>query len=51
MDFAVPADDRVKLKESKKKDKHRDLAGEPKKTVKYESDGYTNCNRYPWYNN
>ena len=31
MDFAVPADHRVKLKESKKKDKYLDLAGELKK--------------------
>ena len=31
IDFAVPADHRVKLKESKKKDKYLDLAGELKK--------------------
>ena len=31
MDFAVPADHRVKLKESKKKDKYQDLARELKK--------------------
>ena len=31
MDFAVPADHRVKLKESKKKDKYLDLARELKK--------------------
>ena len=31
MDFAVPADHRVKLKESEKNDKYLDLAGELKK--------------------
>ena len=31
MDFAVPADHRVKLKESEKKDKYLDLAWELKK--------------------
>ena len=31
MDFAVPADHRVKLKESEKKDKYLDLAKELKK--------------------
>ena len=33
MDFAVPADHRVKLNESKKKDKYSDLARKLKKTV------------------
>ena len=36
VDFAVPADHRVKLKETEKKDKYRDLARE--------SAGDTNCN-------
>ena len=31
MDFAVPADHRVKLKESKKKDKYQEFAWELKK--------------------
>ena len=31
MDFAVPADHRIKLKESEKKDKYLDLARESKK--------------------
>ena len=31
VDFAVPADHRIKLKESEKKDKYLDLAGELKK--------------------
>ena len=49
VDFAVSADHRVNLKESEKKDKYLDLARElkknkTKKTVKHESDDYTNCN-------
>ena len=50
MDFAVPANKRVKLKESKKKkkkkekkDKYLDHARELKKTMKHESDGDINC--------
>ena len=49
MDFPVPADHRVKLIESEKKDKYLGLARELK-SVEYESDGYTNCNWYSWYN-
>ena len=49
VDFAVPADHRVKLKESEKKDKHLDLAGEQKKTMEHESDGDTNPNRCTRY--
>ena len=44
MNFAVPADNRVKLKESEKRDKNLDLAWEEKKTMENESDGDTNCN-------
>ena len=44
VDFAVPADHRVKLKDSEKKDKYLDLAWELKKTMEHESDVYTNCN-------
>ena len=33
VDFAVPADDRIKLKESEKKDKYLDLARELKKLL------------------
>ncbi len=40
MDFAVPADHRVKLKESEKKDKYLVQTRELKKTVEHESDGY-----------
>ena len=38
MDFAVPADHRIKLTESEKKDKYLDLASE----LKHKSDNYTN---------
>ena len=43
MDFAVPADHRVKLKESEKRDKYRDL-GREQKTIEHEGGGDTNCN-------
>ena len=43
VDFAVPADHRIKLTEYEKKDKYIDLARELKKTVEYEGDNYTNC--------
>ena len=49
VDFAVPADHRVKFKESEKKDKYFDLAWELKKTVEHESDDYTNYNWCSWY--
>ena len=45
MDFAIPADHRVKLKES---EKYLDLAREIKKTMEHESDSDTNCNWYSW---
>ncbi len=48
VDFAVPADHGVKLKESEKKDKYLDLAKELK-TVERASDGVTNCNWFSWY--
>ena len=40
---------RVKLKESKKKDKYLDLTRELKKSMELESNGYTNCNWCSWY--
>ena len=46
VDFAVPADHRVK--ESKKKNKYLDLA-RILKSVENESDDYTNYNWYSWY--
>ena len=45
MDFAVPDDYRIKLKESEKKDKYLNLARE----LKHESENYTICNWYSWY--
>ena len=45
MDFAVPADNRIKLKESEKEDKYLDLAREmKKKTTK-------NYGTWKWYLN
>ena len=49
MDFAVPTDHIVKLKESEKRDKYLDLAKGIEKTVEHESDNYTNCNWCTWY--
>ena len=44
MNFAVPVDQRMKMKESEKIGKYLDLARELKKnTVKHESDNDTNC--------
>ena len=51
IDFAVPAEHRIKLKECKKKDKYLDLARELKKTMEPEGDNYTNCDRCFWYSN
>ena len=48
VDFAVPADHRIKLKECEKKDKYLDLARELKKTVEHAGDNYTNCNWCVW---
>ena len=49
VDFAVPADHRINLKESEKKDKYLDLVRELKKTVEHESNDSANwdwCVRY-----
>ena len=46
VDFSVPADHRVKTKETQKSDKYLDLARELKKTIEHEDDGDTPCN---WY--
>ena len=43
VDFAVPADHIINLKESEKKDKYLDLARELKKTVEHESNNCANC--------
>ena len=50
-DFAISADNRIKLKECEKKDKYLDLAREWKKTVEHKGDNYTNCNWWFWYSN
>ena len=42
-DFAIPADHRVKIKESKKIDKYLGLARELKTAVEHEGNGETNC--------
>ena len=49
IDFAVPADHRVKLKENERKNKYLDIARELKKTIEHGSGGDTNCNRCTWY--
>ncbi len=52
VDFAVPADHIIKLKECEKKDKYLDLPWELKrKTVEHEGDNYTNCDWCFWYSN
>ena len=51
VNFSVPADHRIKLKECEKKDKYIDPARELKKPVEHESDNYTNCNWCFWYSN
>ena len=51
VDFDFPAYHRVKIKESKKRDKYLDLASELKitpKTMKYEADGGINCGWFTW---
>ena len=47
VDFAVPADHRVKLKESEQRDKYLDLAKVLKK-LSNEGDGDTSCSRCTW---
>ena len=51
VDFAVPADHRIKLKECEKKDKYLDLTRELKKTVEHAGDNYTNCDWGFWHGN
>ena len=49
VDFVVPADHRIKLKECEEKDKYGDLARELKKTMEYVSDDCTNCDWCFWH--
>ena len=51
VDFPVPADHRIKLKEHEKKDKFLDLARELKKNMEHESDDCTNCDWCFWHSN
>ena len=51
VNFAVPPDHRIKLKESEKKDKYHDLARELKKTIEHKGDDYTNCDWCIQYSN
>ena len=51
VDFAVPADHRIKLKECEKRDKYLDLARELKKTMEHEGDNYSNCDLCFWHGN
>ena len=51
VDFTVPADHRIKLKECEKKEQYLDIARDLKKAVEHESDDYTNCDRCFWHNN
>ena len=46
VDFAVPEDHKVKMRESKMRDKYLDVARElkNKQTMEHESDCDTNCN-------
>ena len=52
VNFAVPTDHIIKLKECKKKDKDLDLARELKKnTMEHAGDNYTTCDWCFWYSN
>ena len=52
MDSAIPADTRIKLKASEKRNRYLDLATElkKKKTMEHEGNGDTNCNWCTWNN-
>ena len=51
VDFAVPVDHRIKLKECEKRDKYLDLARELKKTAEHEGDNNANCDWCFWHGN
>ena len=51
VDFAVPVDHRIKLREYEKKDKFPDLARELKKKMEHEGDNCTNRDWCFWYSN
>ena len=50
MGVAVPANHRIKLKESEKRNKYQDIARELKQYIKYIGGGDTNCNWCTWNN-
>ena len=51
VNFAVPADYRIKLKECEKMDKYLDLTRELKKLWNMPGDNYTKSNRCVWNSN
>ena len=51
VDFAVPANHRIKLKECEKMDKYLELLRELKKTMEHEGDNDNNCDWCFWYSN
>ena len=51
VEFAVPADLRIKLREYEKKAKYLDLAWESKESVEHKGDYYINRYWYFWYSN
>ena len=48
VNFVVPGDHRIKVKECEKKDKYLDLARKLKKTMEHTGDNYTYCNWCVW---
>ena len=48
VNFDFPADQKIKFKESERKDKYFDLDWELKKIVEHESDNYTNLDWCFW---
>ena len=51
VDFAIPADHLLKLKECEKRDKYLDLTRELKRTIENVGDNHTNCDWYIWHGN
>ena len=49
MNFAVPADHRIKLKESEKKNNYLELARYLEKIIEHEGDNYTNHDWCFWH--
>ena len=51
VDFAVPADQRIKLRECKKKDEYLDFARQLKKNMEHAGENHNNCNWCVWNSN